>query len=134
MSLKKQEEKRIKEFGFKRFLKSWKNSWDGLVNAYLHEQSLYIHAAMSILTIILGIVLKISFNQWAIVLISLIVVLAVELLNTGIEAIVDLITLEYHPLAKIAKDSGSAATFVSSVAAAIIMGFIFIPKVIALFS
>ena len=134
MNSKKQGGKRItKEFGFKRFLKSWKNSWDGLVNAYAHEQSLYIHAITSISAIIMGIILKITFNQWAIILISLVVVLAVELLNTGIEAVVDLITQEYHPLAKIAKDSGSAATFVSSIAAAIICGFIFIPKIIELF-
>ncbi len=134
MNMKKQKEKKItKQFGFKRFLMSWKNSWDGLVNAYAHEQSLYIHAITSILAIITGILLKISFNQWAIILISLVVVLAVELLNTAIEATVDLITDQYHPLAKIAKDSGSAATFVSSVAAAIICGFIFIPKVIMLF-
>ncbi len=134
MNSKKPEKKKMtKQFGFKRFLMSWKNSWDGLVNAYAHEQSLYIHAVSSILAIIVGIVLKISFNQWAIVLVSLVVVLAVELLNTAIEATVDLVTDKYHPLAKIAKDSGSAATLISSIAAAIICGFIFIPKALALF-
>ena len=133
MNSKKQKKIRIsKQFGFKRFLASWKNSWDGLSYAYTHEQSLFIHGFASILAIVLGLFLKISFNQWAVVLIALVVVLAVELLNTSIEATVDLITSEYHPLAKIAKDCGSAATLVSSLAAAIICCFIFIPKLMIL--
>ena len=61
------------------------------------------------------------------------VVLAVELLNTAVEATVDLITKEIHPLAKVAKDCGSAAAFVSSIMAFIICLFIFMPKIIALF-
>ncbi len=131
MSLKKQEGTgRTKEFGFKRFLKSFKNSIDGLLNAYKNEQSLYLHAGASIIVIILGIILKISFSDWAIILISLIVVLAIELINTAIEAIVDLITTDYHILAKIAKDSGSAATFVTSVVAGIICAFILVPKIL----
>ncbi len=135
MALKKQEKTgRIKEFGFKRFLKSFKNSMDGLINAYKNEQSLYIHAVSSILVIAVGMFLKISFSEWAILLISLAVVLTLELVNTAIEAVVDLITTEWHILAKIAKDSGSAATFVASLATAVICAFIFIPKIIVLFN
>lgn len=135
MALKKQEKTgRVKEFGFKRFLKSFKNSIDEIVNAYKNEQSLYIHAGSSILIIIVGILLKISFSEWAILLISLVVVLALELVNTAIEAIVDLITTDYHILAKIAKDSGSAATFVASLATLVICAFIFIPKIIVFFN
>ena len=59
---------------------------------------------------------------------GLVVVLAVELLNTAIEATVDLVTKEIHPLAKVAKDCGSAAAFVSSIMVFIICCFIFIPK------
>lgn len=135
MALKKQEKTgRVKEFGFKRFLKSFKNSMDGLINAYKNEQSLYIHAVSSILIIACGIFLKISFSEWAILLISLAVVLTLELVNTAIEVVVDLITTEWHILAKIAKDSGSAATFVASLATVVICAFIFIPKIIVLFN
>ena len=56
-----------------------------------------------------------------------------ELLNTAIEATVDLVTKEIHPLAKVAKDCGSAAAFVSSIMVFIICCFIFIPKIIAIF-
>ena len=130
MSLKKQE--KHKKMSFQRFLNSIKFSIDGLVNAYQNEQSLWLHAICTI-GIILGFLLQISFIQWAIIVIALVIVLAVELLNTAIEATVDLVTKEIHPLAKVAKDCGSAAAFVSSIMVFIICCFIFIPKIIALF-
>ena len=114
MSLKKQE--KHKKMSFKRFLNSIKYSVDGLVNAYQNEQSLWLHAMCTI-----------------VIVIALVIVLAVELLNTAIEATVDLVTKEIHPLAKVAKDCGSAAAFVSSIMVFIICCFIFIPKIIALF-
>ena len=131
MNSKKQE--KHKKMSFKRFLDSIKYSIQGLSYGYRNEQSLWLHGGASILAIILGFVLDISFNQWAIIIIALVVVLAVELLNTAIEATVDLVTKEIHPLAKIAKDCGSAAAFVSGIMATIICLFIFIPYIIDLF-
>lgn len=119
--------------GLKRIWYSTKYSINGLVYAYMNEKSLWIHAILSILAIILGIVLKIKLSQWSMILISLGVILSLELLNTAIEAIVDMVTLEYHELAKVAKDCGSAATFVASIIGAIIAGVIYIPYIIALF-
>lgn len=130
MNSKKQKE--VKGFSFKRFLNSIKYSLEGLYYAYRNEQSLWIHGVCTILIILLGFALKISFGEWAIVLIADIVVLAVELLNTAIEAVVDLVTSKIHPLAKVAKDCGSAASFVSAIVLIIICLFVFIPKIIAL--
>lgn len=130
MDVKKPKEH--KKMSFKRFLDSIKYSFDGLKYAYGNEQSLWLHGMGSILIIILGFVLQISFNQWAILIIALVVVLAVELLNTAIEATVDLVTKDVHPLAKIAKDCGSAAGCVTGVMLTIISLFIFIPKIVEL--
>lgn len=121
-----------KKKSFKRFLNSVKFSIEGLMYAYGNEQSLWLHGVGTIIIIILGFLLGISFNQWAILVIASVVVLAVELLNTAIEATVDLITKEIHPLAKIAKDCGSAAAFVTGVMLTIISLFIFVPYVVAL--
>jgi diacylglycerol kinase len=129
MSSKKQEKKK---FSFQRFLNSIKYSIDGLVTAYTNEQSLWLHGFCSIIVIILGLLLKLTFNQWSIILITIVVVLAVELLNTAIEAVVDLVTDKYQPLAKVAKDCGSAAAFVAGVAAFIIALFIFVPRILVL--
>src|SRR5574344_812706 len=119
-----------KKFSFKRFLASMRHSIDGIISAYKNEQSLWIHGVCSIIAIIISVWLKLNFYEWAWILRSLMIVLAVELLNTGIEATIDLVTKEYHPLAKIAKDSGAAASFVVAIATIIICLYIFMPKII----
>ena len=124
---------KIKVRGFKRFVKSFGYSIDGLKYAYKYEQSMFIHFIVTILVIIMGFICKISLLEWAIVLITIGVVLASELINTAIEAVVDLVTLEVHPLAKIAKDCGSAATFVLAMIAACIGLAIFVPHSMEMF-
>ena len=131
MNSKKQE--KHKKMSFKRFLNSVKYSIEGLNHAYKNEQSLWLHGGGVFLAVILGITLKINFYEWAVIIVAFVVVLAIELLNTAIEAVVDLVTKEIHPLAKIAKDCGSAAAFVSGVASAVICLVIFLPKIIELF-
>lgn len=118
--------------GLKRVLYSAKYSIEGLVYAYKNEKSLWIHAVVSICGILAGFIFRISLGQWSIMLIALGVILAVELLNTAIEAVVDMVTLEFNPLAKIAKYCGSAATFVTSFIGVIIGCVIFIPKILRL--
>lgn len=124
---------KLKKKGIMRFLRTFKFSYDGLKYAYKNEQSMLTHLFLSIITVIVGLLLGITLYEWLIITISLTVVLAFELVNTAIEAAVDLITLEINPLAKIAKDCGSAATGITSVIALIIILVIFIPYVIALF-
>ena len=121
-----------KHTGIKHYLYSTKYSIDGLLYSYKNEKSLWMHGLCSIVDICLGIIFKISLVQWSMILISLGVILSIELLNTAIEAVVDMVTLEYHPLAKIAKDCGSAATFIAVLIAIVLNCFIFIPKILVL--
>lgn len=118
--------------GLKRIFYSTKYAVDGLIYAYAHEHSLWIHGTLSTVAIAFGFLLDISLTQWGIVLITLAVILAFELVNTGMEACVDMVTLEYNELARIAKDCCSAATFVMTMCGIIIMCIIFGPKLLAL--
>jgi len=122
----------IKKHGFARFIRSWSYSFDGLKYAYKYEQSMLIHVFVTIAVIIVNILLKVSGMHWLITIMAIGMVLAAELINTAIEAVVDMVTLEIHPLAKIAKDCGSAATFVLSVMAAAIGCVVYIPYIIEL--
>ena len=115
----------VKVYGLGRFFKSVKYSIEGLYYAYRYEQSLWLHGLVTILAIIMGFIFKISFSEWAIIFIALGAILALELINTAIEAAVDLTTTEIHPLAKIAKDCGSAASFVMSIVSIVISMFVF---------
>ena len=117
----------IKKKGIRRTLRTFKYSWQGLAYAYKNEQSMWIHAAGSIVTIVLGFIYHLTLLEWGLIFIALGVILASELINTAIEAAVDLCTLEVHPLAKIAKDCGSAATFVLTLVSIVICLFVFVP-------
>lgn len=122
-----------KKKSFKRCINSIKNSWDGYVYAYTNEQSLLIHAALTFLVILSGFYFHASKVQWAVIVIVLSIVVIAELLNTAIEATVDLVTDKFHPLAKIAKDCASAAVFTASILAAGLYFYVFLPKIISLF-
>ncbi len=120
----------IKKKGIKRFLLSFKYSIQGLKIAYRDEQSMWIHLVITMLAIRAGFWLNISATEWLIVVILVVLVLGAELINTAIEAVVDLITSDYHELAKYAKDLASASVFIFSMLSLIGGGIIFIPKII----
>ncbi|MEA2688707.1 MAG: undecaprenol kinase [Candidatus Eremiobacteraeota bacterium] len=76
-----------------------------------------VHAAIAVLVVAAGIVLRFSLVSWAVVSLAIGLVLAAELLNTAIEAVVDLVSPAEHPLAKRAKDVAAAGVLVASLAA-----------------
>ena len=123
----------LKKLGFKRILKSFKFSFDGLKYAYLHEQSLLLHVIVMTFIVVCGFAFKISPIQWVITLVMGALILVTELFNTSIEAVVDMVTEEFNPLAKVAKDTASAACFIADMTAAGIWLVVFIPKIISLF-
>ena len=122
-----------KQFVIKRIISSIRNSWNGLRVAYKNEQSMYIHLIATVLLLLFSFFLKISMTQWLIIIAIIGLTLVVELLNTAIESTVDLVTKEFHPLAKNAKDIASAAEFILAISAFIISLMIFIPKIMELF-
>src|SRR5699024_11405334 len=97
------------------------------------EQSVYIHLVCTVILLLLSFLLEISLTQWLIIIAIIGLTLVVELLNTAIESTVDLVTEEFHPLAKVAKDTASAAEFVLTLTSALIALMIFILKIIELF-
>ena len=127
------ESQQFKKLSPKRILRSFKFSFDGLKYAYLHEQSLVLHVIVMAIVITCGFVFKITPIQWVITLVMGALILVSELFNTSIEAVVDLVTQEFHPLAKIAKDTASAATFIASIIAFGMWLTVFLPKIIQLF-
>lgn len=123
----------LKKLGFKRILKSFKFSFDGLKYAYLHEQSLLLHVIVMTFIVVCGFLFKISPIQWVITLVMGALILVAELFNTSIEAVVDMVTEEFNPLAKVAKDTASAACFIADMTAAGMWLAVFTPKIISLF-
>ena len=93
-----------------------------------------IHLTAAVLVTAAGTVLRISAVEWMLCLILFGLIMSLEMVNTALEAAVDLVTQEQAPLAKIAKDAAAGAVLVSSVMAAVIGLIIFLPKIFAFFA
>jgi diacylglycerol kinase (ATP) len=99
--------------GIKRIFNACSYSLDGLVAAMRHEAAFRQEALLASLLIPLALVLQVDGLRKAVMVGSILLVLIVELLNSGIEAATDRVSLEDHALAKRAKDLGSAAVMMS---------------------
>ena len=85
-----------------------------------------------ILVIIMGFIFKISKIEWIICILLFVVVISEELINTTLEALVDLVMPEINPKAKFIKDVAASAVLVSAIGAIIIGLIIFLPKIVEL--
>ena len=117
-----------------RMILSFKHALDGIIGGLKNEPNMMIHYSAVVLVIVFGITLRLSVTEWCICLILCGLVIALELVNTAIEAAVDLVTLQYDERAKLAKDTAAGAVLVAAIAAAVVGGLIFVPKIILLFS
>lgn len=122
-----------KDKGVFRLGKSFKYAYDGLKEAYKTEQTVWIYIPVALLTVLAGILFKISTLEWIVVILILGMIYAMELINTALEATVDLATKEFHPLAKRAKDTVSAAVLIFAITSLGVGLIIFVPKIVALF-
>jgi len=112
--------------GLKRVYNAFFYSMDGLKAAFRHEDAFRQEVFLAIILIPLSCYLHASGIGRALMVASVLLVLIVELLNSGIEAITDRVSLEDHDLAKRAKDLGSAAVMLSLVNVPIVWGLILI--------
>lgn len=120
-------ESRNKESFIKHYYKSSKYSLSGLKETFKTERSFHLWFVCFLGTVLLAIVLQFTLRDYLLVIIIYSLILIVELLNTAIEHTVDLVTKEIHPLAKKAKDCGSAASFVITFLGILLGIFIILP-------
>lgn len=116
-----------------RYYKSFKHAVDGIIYAIENEQNILIMMLATLVTLIASFLLNVSNIELMLVVICIGTVIACEMINSAIEAAVDLTTIKDNPLAKIAKDCASGASLVLSVMSLFVAGIVFIPKIIALF-
>jgi diacylglycerol kinase (ATP) len=112
------------------FWRSFLFAGQGVWHAVRHQRNMRVHLAAAVAAVVAGLVLKISAVDWACVLLAIGLVLTAEMLNTVVESLVDLYTDEYHPLAKIAKDTAAGAVLISSAAALGVGIAVFAPRVL----
>ncbi|MFS0861600.1 diacylglycerol kinase family protein [Fredinandcohnia sp. 179-A 10B2 NHS] len=111
----------------KRLMKSFTYALQGLRRAFLEERNLQIHVFLSLVVISLGFITDIQPSEWIVLLLVIGGMFTMELLNTAIENVVDLVTKEYHPIAKKAKDIAAGAVLIYAITAVIVGIIIFYP-------
>lgn len=118
--------------GFKRLLRSFGYATQGFRYVIVHEQNMQIHLGTAVVILLGAGLLRFPLAHWLILLIVIAGMVALEIMNTAIERTIDLVTEEFHPLAKRAKDIAAAAVLVYSLFAIVIGLILFVPPLLRL--
>lgn len=110
-------------------IKSFKNAIKGLWLAYREERNLKIHFIVSILVLLTAIFLNVTKIELVLILIVIMVVIVMEMLNTAIERLSDLISPDYNNNVGQIKDIAAGSVLVCAVIASVVGLIIFIPYI-----
>ena len=115
-------------------LKSFKYAFSGISYVLKTSRNFKIQLTFAVTNLLIGFLLQISQSNYVILIATIMSVLILEILNTSIESIVDLVVKkEFSSLAKISKDTSAGAVFLASINSVIIAVYIFVPKIKFLF-
>ena len=117
----------------KRLVDSFNFAIEGLISALKNEKHMKVHILAAIIIVILAIVINASKVEILIISLSVSFVVITELVNTAVEAIVDLVSPERHPLAKLAKDVAAGAALVAAINALCVGYLLFYDKLLDIF-
>jgi len=109
---------------------SFKFAFSGIKEALIKEPNFRIHIVLALSIMILAIILGLSTIDWLILLFTISFVLILELINTGLEALVDLVSPEISEKARIAKNVSAAAVLLAAILSIIVGVILFLPKII----
>ena len=109
----------MKSFFLSRIV-SFGHAFRGWWHVMRTQRNAWIHAVISTGVVVVGLWLGLPARDWAVIILTIAMVVAAEFINTAIEAVVDLATQEHHPLAKVGKDVGAGAVLISAIAAILV--------------
>lgn len=113
-------------------VRSFGYAFEGIWSGIRKERNMKIHCLAVILVTLAGTLFQITASEWCICLVLFALVVSLELVNTAIEAAVDLVTEEKQPLAKLAKDTAAGAVLFSAIVSVIAGCIIFLPYLLEL--
>lgn len=117
-----------------RFIDSFRYAFKGIQTVFQEERNMRTHVTLGLVVFLISSFLKLQQEEWLWIILSTFLVVIMEVLNTIIENIVDLITEHhYHPLAKKAKDMAAAAVLITASFSVITAIIILLPKIWTIF-
>lgn len=111
---------------------SFKNAISGVLWAFSTQPNFKIHFTLSAVALILAVLFKITYVEMTILVLTIVFGLGVEMVNTAIESMTDLITTQYRMEAKIAKDVAAGMMLITAIGAVLVACLIFLPKILFL--
>ena len=123
----------IKKMRSRNLYDSFVHASVGIRDALKKEPNLRIHLFMSVLAISGAIYLKFNFLEWAIIVLTIALVFILELINTTMETVVDIVSPEIKEKARVAKDVSAAGVLLAAITSLFVAGLLYIPKIILLF-
>jgi diacylglycerol kinase (ATP) len=99
---------------------SFEHAYRGMISAIRTQRNMRFHVVASVLVLVVSMLVGVSKVELAILVLTILLVFVTEMFNTAMEFVVDLVTSEYHPLAKLAKDVSAGAVLVSSIGAVLV--------------
>lgn len=110
-----------------RFLASFRFAGQGIRTAWRSQRNLRIQVAITLVVLVVGVWLSLDVLRWAVLVLTMGLVLGMELVNSAIEALGDAVTVEDHPQVAQAKDAAAGAVLLVALAAVIVGLFILGP-------
>lgn len=109
----------------RKMIRSFSYAFEGVVALFRYENNARFHLIAAFGVVLLGIVLGLERFEWALVAIVVGAVWAAEAFNTAIEKLCDLVSSDYHPQIKAAKDLAAAGVMITSVVAVVVGAIVF---------
>jgi diacylglycerol kinase len=113
-----------------KFLKGFYFAFNGIKYSFKTQLNFRIHGFLSLIALLLSYFLQITLNEWLWIIAAIALVLIVELINTAIETLVDLVSPEFNVKAGLIKDISAAAVLMAAIFALLIGFIILFPKLI----
>lgn len=112
------------------FIDSFRYAIQGVYTVFQEERNMRSHTLSTVAVLLLSVFLPLSLNEWLWILLVCFLVLVMEIWNTVVENIVDLVSPDYHPLAKKIKDMAAAAVLLTSFFSVVTGAMILLPKIL----
>ncbi|MGM1046574.1 MAG: diacylglycerol kinase family protein [Bacillota bacterium] len=105
----------------------------GIIHAFKAERNMKIHTAAAVVVFTAAALLGLTPIRWLFLGLAVTLVITAELINTAVEAVVDLVSPDVHPLARIAKDTAAGAVLITALFAVVVGIMVFYEPVISWF-
>lgn len=127
----KDNKKQIKPQKNRTYRSSFRFAFEGVRTVFQEERNMRSHTFSTLSVLIISLFMDLTMYEWLWILLVCFLVLVMEIWNTVTENIIDLVSPQYHPLAKKIKDMAAAAVLLTSTFSVVVGAIILLPKFLA---